>query len=260
MSRQFTRDFLIEVQKGNIPGHSMVHKFGRNNDVRTGFVPVAFGGEYRTPQAAAAKVMRIAAGNANDAAAGTGAREVTLEGTDELGAYATEALATAGASASADTTTKFMRLFRAYVSSSGTYASATAGSHVANIVIDDSEAVPTIYATIDSADFPKSQTEIGVYAVPTGKTAYLISAYIETDTTKVTDIILFKRESILDAAAPYEAMRVVNTHQINGQGRSDLDIKSPVIFNASTDFGYMAKVTSGSATVTVHMEILLVDN
>ena len=28
MSTQFTRDFLIEVQKGNVPGHSMVHKFG----------------------------------------------------------------------------------------------------------------------------------------------------------------------------------------------------------------------------------------
>ena len=32
-SRQFSREFLIEVQKGNVAGHSIVHKFGRNSIV-----------------------------------------------------------------------------------------------------------------------------------------------------------------------------------------------------------------------------------
>lgn len=36
MSRQFSRDFLIEVAKGNIAGHSFVHKFGKNEDLGTG--------------------------------------------------------------------------------------------------------------------------------------------------------------------------------------------------------------------------------
>jgi len=30
---QITADFLIEVQKGNVKGHSLVHKFGRNDAV-----------------------------------------------------------------------------------------------------------------------------------------------------------------------------------------------------------------------------------
>ena len=36
MSYIGNKDFLIEVQKGNVVGHSMVHKFGRNDAVPNG--------------------------------------------------------------------------------------------------------------------------------------------------------------------------------------------------------------------------------
>ena len=83
MSRQFSRDFLIEVSKGNIAGHSLVHKFGKNEDVGATFEPLTIGGVYQTLQPAAATTLRVKAGNANDTAAGTGAREVTVQGLDE---------------------------------------------------------------------------------------------------------------------------------------------------------------------------------
>jgi len=36
MSRQFTREFYLEVARGNIAGHSLVHKYGRNNELSNG--------------------------------------------------------------------------------------------------------------------------------------------------------------------------------------------------------------------------------
>ena len=93
----------FNIASGRIPGLSVVHKFGRAS-VGTTYSPVTFGGVYNTPQVAGATTLRVKAGDANDTAAGTGAREVTLIGLDETGAEVTEAVATAGAAASATTT------------------------------------------------------------------------------------------------------------------------------------------------------------
>jgi len=92
---------------------------------------------YVALQPAAATTLRIkAGGDALDTAAGAGAREVTLQGIDELGNEVTESLATAGASASAVTTNKFIRLYRAWVSSVGRYGTMAAGGHEDDIVIE----------------------------------------------------------------------------------------------------------------------------
>lgn len=106
--------------------------------------------------------MRIkAGGNAADTAAGAGAREVTLIGLDASGNVVTEAIATNGISASSATTNSFIRLYRAYVSASGTYATAAAGSHTAAIVIENS-AGGTDWLTIDATSFPLAQSEVSV--------------------------------------------------------------------------------------------------
>jgi len=253
------RDFYLEVAKGNVPGHSLVHKFGRNNAVGTSFVPVALGGVYQTPQAASATTLRIkSGGDAADTAAGSGAREITLVGIDETGAEVTEAVATAGASASSATTATFMRLHRAYVSASGTYATSSAGSHTADIVIENG-AGGTDWATIStgSGSFPLSQSEIGAYTIPDGYSGYLLGSHGFTDSTKTTSLIFFQRGTILDSAAPYSAMRVVFEELAKG-GEFLVEIKSPIKFTGPCDVGYLAKVNSTTAQVDIDFELLLV--
>ena len=71
-------EFWLNVQRGNVPGASVVHKFGRNAAVTT-MAPIAFGGVYQTPQPASATTLRVKAGNTNDTAAGSGAREITIQ-------------------------------------------------------------------------------------------------------------------------------------------------------------------------------------
>jgi len=257
MSFLGTTEFFLEVAKGNVPGHRMVHKFGSNDAVGNTLEPITQGGIYPVPQVGSATTLRIKAGDANDDAAGTGAREITLEGLDETGNLVTETLATAGASPSGNTTATFMRLFRAYVSASGTYANATTGSHADDIVIEES-AGANDWLTIILNSFPRSQSEVGVYTVPVGESAYILSALVTTDSGKTTEILLFRRNSILATSPPYDAMREIYTATTKGSVLN-INPRAPMgPFAGPMDIGWMAKVDSGNAVVSVDYEILLV--
>ena len=249
----------MDISRGLSTGISVVKKFGRNAAVATTFVPVCLGGVYRTPQAASATTLRIAAGNTNDTAAGTGAREITLEGLDENFALATEAVATAGTSASSATTTTFTRLFRAYVSRSGTYASATAGSHAAAIVIENG-AGGTTWATIDATNFPKAQSEIGAYTIAAGYTGYVFLRNVSVDSGKVIDLVFYSRSNCDDTAAPYEAMRAksVNTGITAGLSELSGSLIPQGPFTGPCDIGFMAKGAT-TPSVSVEFDIFLLN-
>jgi hypothetical protein len=255
-------NFYAAVSKGDVYKHTLVHKFGHNTAVGTTFVPVAQGGVYQTPQVGSATTLRIkAGGNANDTAAGSGARQITLTGLDETGAEVSETVATAGASASAATTTTFIRLYSAYVSESGTYATSSTGSHSADIVIENG-AGGTDWATIKINGFAKSQSDIGAYTIPNGYTGYLLGAFGFVDSTKVTELLLFRREGILKTSAPYDAMRLLFEERVEG-GIFDIQLKAPIKLNSDgngCDVGFMAKVDTGTSDVEINFEILLVQN
>ena len=257
MPSNLSRDLYHETAARRVGTASIIHKFGRNPAVGTTFVPISIGGVYQTPQAAAATTLRVkAGGDANDTAAGSGAREITLQGLDDTGAEVIEAVATAGASASSATTATFTRLHRAYVSKSGTYATSAAGSHAGDIVIENG-AGGTDWLTIDSTDFPKGQSEVGIVSIPAGYKAYLKTFFVYTDSSKTSDFILFKRESILDAAAPYQGMRAQFVGQSTGEN-VPLSPSSPLgPFVGPCDLGFMAKVGVGTASVGVDFELML---
>lgn len=251
------KDYLIEVSKGNIPGATIVHKFGKHEDVDTTFEPLSIGGVYQTMQPAGATALRVKAGNANDTAAGSGARSIYVQGLDETGDLVGETLATAGASAGAAGSITFIRSFRSYVATSGTYATAGADSMAASIVIENSGG-GTDWLTIHKPDIGRSQSQIGQYSVPLGKTAYVFKYLLTTDSNKAVDFLFFKREGILDAAAPYQAKRTV-VEEIGVQGHLDGEFIGGQQFTELTDIGWMCKAAA-AAEATVDFEILLVDD
>lgn len=251
----------LDVSRGLATGIQEVDKFGRNAAVGTSFVPVCMSGHYRTPQSSAATTLRIkAGGNANDTAAGTGARQITLIGLDENFAEATETLATNGALASSSTTTTFTRIYRAYVSQSGTYATESAGSHAGTITIENTAGTED-WAVIDATGFPKSQTEIGAFSVPVGKTAHVKLRHVTVDTGKTIDVVFFQRLNIDETAAPYTAMRAqsvlagVTGGEIQAFGEAEVPLGP---YPGPCDIGFMAKTSAGTASVAVEFEIFLV--
>ena len=249
--------FAYNVSSGAQKNPISIHKFGRAS-VSTTFVPVAFGGVYQTPQVSGATQLRIAAGNINDASAGSGARKILLEGLDASGNILTEEITTAGTGASSATAGSFFRLYRASVSESGTYATSSAGSHAANIVIENS-AGGTTWATIDSSGFPRSRSEIGAYTVPLGYFATISSVFVSIQDTKTVSVLAFSRAGVLKTSAPYDAMKAfIDLGTISGE-----EFVTPATpfgpFYELTDIVFMGKLETGGGTaeVDVEFEILL---
>lgn len=252
-----------DISAGLVPGWTNVTKFGRHLAVGTAFVPVTIGGIYQAPQPAGATTLRIkAGGNANDAAAGTGARQVTLQGLDATGVEITEAVDTAGASASSPTSASFVRLYRAWVSNTGNYPALTdtTGGHDADIVIENSGG-GTDWLTIDATNYARGQSDVAWYTVPLGSTAYISSIAITVEpsggSTKPADILLVRRESILDTAAPYQAPR--SLYAIGSlQGTFIQRFAAPIgPISALTDVGFLARAASGTPSVECNMELMV---
>jgi hypothetical protein len=248
----------IQVARGNILNAEVTHRFGMAT-VGTTFVPIADGLAYRTPQAGSATALRIkAGGNANDTAAGTGARSVRLIGLNATGDVVSETIATAGASASAATTAIFIRLFDAEVVDSGTYGTQDAGSHAADIVIENA-AGGTDWATIPVNGFPTSNTSIASYTIPRGHTGFIEGISIAVEGAKLVDILMLSRGGVLDTAAPYQPVQRVQ--EWIGIANTYVDtFTMPLHFPELTDIGMLGKVSNGTAAVMVQMDILLLRN
>lgn len=234
------------------------HQFGRNVAIPTTYTPVADMGIYRTPQPAAATQLRVkAGGNAADTANGAGARSVRLWGLNASGDEVTEVLATAGASASAATTNSFIRLYLAEVEGSGTYGTQAAGSHVANITIENAAGTED-WAQIQLNGFPSASTGIGSITVPRNHVGLLTSAQINVDGTKTTDLLILKREGILQSSAPYKPIKKIQ--ELLGINQSiTITFDVPIKFPELTDLGVLAKVSNGTGAVSVDMEVIMLE-
>lgn len=257
MSYLGDKDFLIEVQKGNVAGHAIEYKFGRNDDVPNGsfelISQLSGAAMFRTT---AATVRVKAGGNAADTAAGAGAQEVTVVGIASDLTETQETIATAGASASSATTTSFWRVYRAWVSDFGARAT-TPAANTGNIVIEDSGAAADMIMIAAN----EGQSQYGAYAVPTGKTGYLISAHVTADASKAADFRMFTREGLNDVAAPYAAQRL----QLYADGilghASIYDPPAPgIVIPALADIWVEAEGGGAGTEVSCNFEILLVDD
>ena len=245
----------LDIARGLASGCRSFNKFGRNTSVGSSFVPVTRSGFYRTPQANAHVHLRIkAGGNANDTANGSGAREIVLIGIDEFGDYTTQALATAGASASAQTSKSFIRLFDVYVPKSGTYSTQTARSHAGTITIENA-AGGEDWAVIVDGTLGRGKTEMAVYTTPRDRSAAVRNITISSDSDRRANIVLYKRENILEVAAPYSSMLMV-TEYPQSAGLFDVVFDPPLYFPPLCDFGFLANALTSTIDVAVNMDII----
>lgn len=253
MSYLGTKDFLIEVQRGNVAGHALVLKFGRNDGVPNGsweFVNLL--GFTGWPLSAATTVRIKAGGNAADTAAGAGAREVTVQGIDDSFNEVSEAIATAGAGASAATTALFWRVHRAWVSACGTYGAA----NTAAVTIENSAGgTDLIQIAIE-----EGQSQFAGWTVPIGKTAFLLGLHVQVDSNKTANVRLRTRDNIDDTTAPMSSTRLrfffdgikgEFAHHPRGPG---------LVVNPKSDIWFEAYGDAVVSHVSCDFELLVVDD
>ncbi|MCP4230593.1 MAG: hypothetical protein GY771_10690, partial [bacterium] len=170
----------LSIGCGQSNGWAGEHKFGYHGAVGTSYTPVCAGGVFRTPQVSGATTLRVkAGGNANDTAAGSGARKIRLIGLNSSGIEITADLTTAGASASSPTTETFIRLYRMKIIESGTYATVSTGSQAAAITIENGAGTED-WATLLFDAPAYGQSLIGAYSIPVNKTAFVSALLVQT--------------------------------------------------------------------------------
>lgn len=251
-------DFGVDIAKGEVPGHSVIQKFGRNSAVSSTFVPICSSGFYRTPTSNTA--LEVVSTSTNDDIAGTGARTIYYEGLQNSGGnlvVVSDVVELDGTTAVA-LPDQLIRLYRWYVASSGTYASQSAGSHAGTLTIRESGGGNT-WSTIVPNGFPVSQSQIGAYTVPTGYMAYVSKITYSVESDKEAEILMLQREGVLNTSAPYNAMRLV-TEINSAKGTSSVYYDTPLKFEEETDFGFLGKLKSNTGPMTVDFEIKLVQN
>ena len=256
MTLEVQDTYGADVAAGRKTGVGVVHKFGRNAAVGTSFVPICFGGVYQTPTTATA--LEAVSDNVNDTAAGSGAQELTIIGLDANWAEVSQTVEMNGTTAVA-LTTPLTRLYRYWVSRSGTYATTGAASHAGDLIIRVASAGAT-WATIDSTDYPKSQSEIGCYSIPANKRGFISRGQVISESSKAADVLVFRRLNADDVTTPYTgAMRLIFTNT-GFTGRIPVEPtmpSSPILGPA--DVILMGKLATGSGAMEADIELYLED-
>jgi hypothetical protein len=194
----------INIARGLIRGASVVHKFGRNPNI--GGAPETIwmhGGTYT--YLTSVSTVYVSGADAQDSAAGTGARTVTVQGLDADYNEIEETLTVDGAVS----TKSFLRVYRAFVASAGTLQT----NKGAVLVSTGASGGGTVLADIGiigtGTTFGLGQTQLALYTIPAGKTGYLtnwnvgIGSYNDTATatlyTRETgNGLIFRTRDIMD--------------------------------------------------------------
>lgn len=162
-----SQEFYLEVQKGNVPGHSIVQVQGVQRDVDTGqtipLTDLKITGQY--PYSTSGEQWEIVSTSANDTSAGTGARTLLLTYLDDSYVEQTETLTLNGTTAVTTVATDIFRLVSMAVVSVG-----SGGQNEGDITLQVAGG-GTGKGQIQ-AQF--NNTAHGLYTVPDGFTAYLI--------------------------------------------------------------------------------------
>ena len=250
-TRNATKDFSAATAAGETSGSSFIHKFGHTHAVGTSNEDIWLTGGSYNWLTSSAGIRVKAGGNAADAAGGAGAKTVTIVGLNQLWGEAEETVTLSGTAASPSTTGSFVRVFRAYVSTVGAYGA----TNVGNVVLETTSSI-----TIASIDAGQGQSQVGLYTVPTGKTAYLNYVELSVDSSKRADIVLTSRKDADITTGGNMASWRIKAQWDGMKNSSQTSYPYPMKFSEKTDITFNAKVDSGTAAVSVHFGLNLLTN
>lgn len=256
------KDYFFNVAKGNVAGSSIVNKFGRNSAVGTALSFISLSATYQTPLTA--QNLEILSGSANDTSAGTGARKVKVIGLNSSWDEVEQEVTMNGVTPVA-LATPLIRVYRMYVTESGSYATTSTPSHLGRITLRNSGAGVT-WGTIGTIEgtttgFGIGQSQIGAYTIPNGYTGYLLSKTITVESTKPTSIYFFKRENSDDVTSPYNGVMRLFEQNDGIVNPFNINLKAPLqVLKEKTDVGFFAKLSTGTGSVSTEFQLLLEAN
>lgn len=227
-----------------------INRIGKVVGVATSYADVATTSFVWNTVADAVRIK--AAGDAADTAAGAGAQSVRIRGLNADFNLVEEVVATAGTSASASTTTEFIRVMEAKVEASGTYGAANTGA----VVIEDEAGVADLL-TIDAG---LGESLAGLCCVPNGYAAKFLNLKIGASTGRTADVRVWARENADVIAAPFSPFILIGEYIGIAD---DFSLDHPKALNGSmfpekTDIFVEAQVDASTGDIMVELDLELI--
>ena len=252
----------IAAMVGKISGITRVHKFGTSSAIGTNLTPVAQGNVYQTPTVPVQ--IKAVSDAATDTAAGTGAQQIAVQGLDANWDEQTVFIEMNGLTDSATTTETFIRVYRAWVSRSGVYATVAVPSQdgIINILAADD----TLYMVISvepkvvtTVDYGVGQSECAAFTIPRKKQGVLLGYDIWINSGKVVDVLFTARMDANIVTPPYSGCMRVASRLVGLINDVSVHPVYPIAYYPPmTDMAVLAKGASSPA-VACDFQLVLID-
>lgn len=240
-SRRLTADELTALYNS---GNARTHPFtGQSLPDLPGSLDGIWsgGGPFVFPQAAAPVRIR-AGGNADDTAAGDGARKVRVKGVASTGLEVEETITTAGASASAATSTSFWRINSAEVTEVGEYD----GTNKGDILIEN-----TSGDLLTAIRVGESVAQSARYAAADSDALLITEVRFTVDSAaNPVRFVLYANEGFQDVSAPFAPRKLLL--QLDGVDGNEViyEPEQPFILPPGSEVWAEAATSNESGIVT----------
>ena len=241
-------DFFLDVSRGLVSGMSTFTKFGRNDAVTALEDVWGFGGIWTPPTSAG--TISFASSSSADAAAGTGARTITITGLDASFVEVTETISLSGTTPVA-TANQYMIVHRVLVATAG-----TGNTNAGNITGTSTGGGTPVLAYVAAG---RAQTTSSIFQVPAGKTAYMMELFVagqSATATALLDVALFIKPfgGVFNLKADFP-LSMTATSMIVRDFAS-----APRKYTEKSIIKFQATPTAGSWDVTARYDLILVNN
>lgn len=248
-ARGIHEPFNLQVARNQIYKHKSIYKFGFNPDVNGSLETIwDQGGLYVYPTSAIQ--MKVSSTSADDTSAGTGARTIVVYGLDENYNEAEETV-TLNGQTEVLTTTTFIRVFRASVTTAGSGNTAAGNIYIGTGTV--TTGVPaTVYAKITLGE---NQTLMALWTVPAGYTAYLLRDSFSVGTASPNQYVTGKlvQRPFNEVFKTAQKITIVN-------GFLDQEYLIPVSFTEKTDIEARAFSSGTSNAVASTFNMIYIKN
>ncbi len=249
-------DYHTQVARSLVPGQKGVLQFGRNGDIDMGSTPEDVwegSGIYVPPTVA--MIHSMVSTSTDDAAAGTGARTVRIEGLDTSFLEITEDLTLNGTTA-VSTTLAYRRINFVRVETAGS-GQVNAG----DITLTMQNAPVTVTAHLETG---RGQLTQAIYTVPAGTTGYMGRLYAIVNKSGVAastaSVTLFGRTGI-DGSEPAIRNKFTAGLSRDGAGYISHDLTPPMVLDGPCDlFFRVEEVSANDTSVDAGFDIVLVED
>jgi len=253
MSHILDESFCLKVAKGEIPGHSVMSKFGQNDSLTTDYQDVwDNGGDYTYPDDGVADITHIFSTDAGDTTQTIEVQGLTSDGTLLIQNVALNG--TTGVEL-AILGTPLWRVFRLKNITASVNGEVEDDELAGDVILTDGLIGGTRYAKMAQGN---NQTLMALYTIPLGYTGYLLYGTNSLAGTS-RGYAVSGRLTMRQYGMVFQLKKTFGLHS-DGTSFVHMEHKLPAKIPAKTDIRVSAISSTGSGVINTTFDILLVED